>query len=170
MTCSSSMRKRCCDSARQTGEKLGLWRTQDSVCDQILCLFGTPRLTARSERLFSPLVGVCTGALFGASFGASFPGILYLKMLKLTRDELLPAIGSLFIVSTLAWLGRSRALDVKVNGLLSSVWLVIPAGVGLLFGYTLRREVEDRDYDRWFACGLLFVGAGVLTCSLAKVS
>jgi uncharacterized membrane protein YfcA len=133
-------------------------------------LFGTPRLTARSERWCSPLVGVCTGAFFGASFGAAFPGILYLKMLKLTRDELVQALGSLFFVCAVAWLGRSRALDVEVNGLSSSVWLVIPAGVGLLFGYALRREVEDRDYDRWFACGLLFVAASVLTCSLAKFS
>src|SRR5882757_1488556 len=59
-------------------------------------------VTARLERLLSPIVGLTTGVITGGTGVFVIPAVPYLQALGLSKDNLIQALGLSFTVSTIA--------------------------------------------------------------------
>lgn len=116
-------------------------------------------IAARHEGWAGPLVGVINGVLTGLTGSFVVPGVLYLQSLGLTRDQLVQAMGMLFMASTLALavaLGRNDMLGGGV--LWVSVAGVVPAVVGMVAGQGLRSRLSEVMFRKLFYVALLALG------------
>src|SRR3546814_10281972 len=98
-------------------------------------------LTARQEAWAGPLFGTVNGVLTGMTGSYVVPGIMFLQAVGLPRDQLIQAMGMLFLVSTLALalaLGGNDFLSLEL-GLISIAGLV-PTIAGMLLGQRLRSD------------------------------
>ena len=122
-----------------------------------------PRVQARHEVWWSPLVGVATGLVTAATGVFVIPAVPYLNALGLARDELIRALGLSFLVATVA-LGLALgtrgvwAPDVAVASLLA----LVPALAGMWIGQAVRRRVAPERFRRIFLLGLLALGLYLL--------
>ena len=108
---------------------------------------------------FGPLAG-CTNGIFAGLTGASiFPGLIYLNSLNFTRDQLIQAMGMLFILSTVGLAVAFKAhnlLDIKVGWV--SVWAIVPAFIGMTAGRRLRQHLSENQFKKTFFISLLILG------------
>jgi len=119
-----------------------------------------PPPPGRAESWLAPLVGTINGVLNGMTGSYVIPGVLYMQALGLKRDELIQAMGVLFLTSTLA-LGVSlvghHVMD-RGHALLSAVAL-IPSLAGYTIGQHYRWRLSEERFRRVFFTGLLLLGA-----------
>ncbi len=132
----------------------------------------TPQVPApgRHERWLSPVIGGLTGVVTGLTGSFVFPSVLYLQALGLPRDQLIQAMGIVFMVATLA-LGASLAghsLLAPQSGLFSAVALA-PALLGMLAGQRLRRRFSEQRFRQLFFLALIGLGAYLASAALAKL-
>jgi uncharacterized membrane protein YfcA len=91
----------------------------------------------------------------------------YLGALGLGKDELIPALGLSFTVSTVA-----LALTLAGNGAFqsaaagASLLALAPALLGMVFGGWVRGRVSERVFRRCFFLGLLALGAHLASRAL----
>lgn len=119
------------------------------------------------ERRFSPVVGGVTGLLAGATGVFVVPAVPYLSALRLSRDELVQALGLSFTVSTVALavaLGFSGSFSPAI--LLASVVAVVPAFAGMFIGQRTRDRIEPAAFRKWFFVAMILVGGYMVIRSL----
>ncbi|HFZ8994349.1 TPA: sulfite exporter TauE/SafE family protein [Citrobacter freundii] len=126
-----------------------------------LYALGSPELHApqRLERWLSPPVGLVTGLVTGATGVFVMPAVPWLQSLRLSRDELVQALGLSFTISTIA-LGAGLYLhdawhvgQVSLSGL-----AIIPALTGMWLGQKVRVRISLRRFRQCFLLFLLALG------------
>lgn len=120
-------------------------------------------LPAKHEIWAGPLVGGINGVLTGLTGSFVVPGVPYLQALGLTRDQLVQAMGMLFMASTLG-LGASlsgRSL-LSFDLLLLSGLCVAPALGGMSLGRRLRHRLSEAAFKKAFYGALLLLGAYIV--------
>jgi len=142
-----------------------------SIClGAVLVLYGFVGLRGqrfvvarRSERWWSPLIGLATGLVTGATGVFVVPAVPYLNSLGLSKDELIQALGLAFTVSTIALavaLYRSGRFELEVAS--QSTLAVLPALAGMFVGQRLRQRLSAEAFRRWFFIGLIALGVYML--------
>ncbi|MCW0233784.1 MAG: sulfite exporter TauE/SafE family protein [Ferrovibrio sp.] len=120
-------------------------------------------LPARHEIWAGPLLGLANGVLTGLTGSFVVPGVPYLQALGLSRDQLVQAMGLLFMASTLA-LGASLGGRSLLTGEL--LWLslaaVLPALAGMGLGRRLRHRLSETGFKRAFYGALLLLGGYIV--------
>ena len=128
-----------------------------------------PDLRAR-ETWLSPTIGAINGVLTGMTGSFVFPGVLYLQALKLSKDELVQAMGILFTVSTLVLglaLGGERLIpyDLAVLSCLG----VAPALLGMVAGQSVRKRLSDEAFRKALFAALLVLGGYIVYRAIGQM-
>lgn len=114
---------------------------------------------ARHERGVGLLVGLINGALTGLTGSFTVPGVFYLQSIGLTRDQLVQAMGLLFLVSTMA-----LAVSLSGNGMLVgelaglSAIMTGPALVGVWIGQRIRKQLSEPAFRKLVLTVLTMLG------------
>ncbi len=117
---------------------------------------------ARAEPWLSPLVGLAMGAVLGATGVFVMPAVPYMQALELERDELVQAIGLLFVAGLVA-----LTSILLVHGLLPaatlglSAFALVPAIAGMVIGRRIRERIDAATFRRVFLIGMLILGLGL---------
>jgi uncharacterized protein len=123
-------------------------------------LHPVPPPPGRAERWLSPLLGLINGIINGATGSYVFPSVVYLESLRLDRDELVQAMGILFLAA-------STALGLSLTGQSVMDWshaamsgaALAPSLLGYFIGQHFRRSLPEKIFRLIFLTGLLFLGA-----------
>ncbi|MBK1698135.1 sulfite exporter TauE/SafE family protein [Rhodovibrio salinarum] len=118
-----------------------------------------PVLARRHERWTAPLVGGINGILTGMTGAFLVPCVIYLQAIQLPRDQLIQAMGILFLSATITLgltLGGNHLLSTDLA--LLSVLAVIPAFAGMRLGEGLRRRLSEARFRQVLLTALLLVG------------
>ena len=114
---------------------------------------------AKHERQVGLLAGLINGVLTGLTGSFAVPGVFYLQSIGLTRDQLVQAMGLLFLVSTMA-----LAVSLSGNGLLAgnlaglSAIMTGPALVGVWIGQRIRKQLSEHAFRKLVLAVLLMLG------------
>jgi uncharacterized protein len=123
-------------------------------------------LTARQAVWAGPLIGSVNGVLTGMTGSYVVPGVMFLQAIGLPRDQLIQAMGMLFLVSTLALglaLGGNDLLSAELGAL--SAAAVLPALLGMGLGQRLRRRLPEQRFRQVFLVALLLLGGYIVAGS-----
>jgi uncharacterized membrane protein YfcA len=118
-----------------------------------------PVLARRHERWTAPIVGAINGVLTGMTGAFLVPSVIYLQAIQLPRDQLIQAMGILFLAATVTLgltLGGNRLLTPELAGL--SALAVLPAFGGVRIGELLRTRLSEAHFRRVLLTALLLVG------------
>jgi uncharacterized membrane protein YfcA len=133
---------------------------------------GLSRVRLTISRGQEPWTGWVAGSLNGLLTGmtGSFvvPGVMWLQAIGLPRDQLIQAMGLLFVLSTAALalaLGRNNMLSLELGAL--SLIAVIPAMLGLYAGQALRRRMEEELFRKVLLLALVILGLYIVVRSIA---
>lgn len=119
------------------------------------------------ERWLGPVLGGFNGILTGMTGSFVVPGVMYLQSIGLARDELIQAMGMLFLLMTVALavaLGGNNLLTVDL-GFMSAL-AVVPSLIGVAIGRKVRQRISERVFRRVFFISLLALGAYIIVRSL----
>ncbi|MFF7707967.1 TSUP family transporter [Pseudomonas sp. NPDC007930] len=112
-----------------------------------------------AEPWLGPLVGVLTGLITGATGVFVMPAVPYLQALRLSKDDLVQALGLSFTVSTVALaVGLSGHGAFSVGQLGLSVLVILPALAGMWLGQVIRQRISAVWFRRGFLLFLLGLG------------
>ncbi|MCR9135036.1 MAG: sulfite exporter TauE/SafE family protein [Alphaproteobacteria bacterium] len=123
------------------------------------------------ERPLNPVIGAVSGVLAGLTGAFSVPGVVYLQSTRLSREELVQAMGMIF---TLAAIGMSVSLSGQnllpaQLGLVSAI-AVIPAVIGMTIGTRIRMKTSEQSFRRIFLIALGVLGAYIVVTSTYSMS
>jgi uncharacterized protein len=127
-------------------------------------------ISARLEPWLSPVIGLVTGTINGATGVSVMPLVPYLNSIGLHRDELIRAMGLVFMIamlslaSCLAWTGHF-----KVASAGASTLALIPVFAGMYVGQLVRVRLHADDFRRWFFIGLIALGSYSAVRSLVQL-
>ena len=99
------------------------------------------------------------GLLTGMTGSFVVPGVMYLQSLNLQKNDLVKAMGMLFLISTVALglaLGQYELLPADTVMLSSAA--VLPAIAGMWLGKLIRDRLSDAAFRRTFYLALLLLG------------
>ncbi|MBL8674277.1 MAG: sulfite exporter TauE/SafE family protein [Rhodospirillales bacterium] len=118
-----------------------------------------PRVAKRHEPWANPLCGAVSGAIGGATGIAAVPFLPYMQSLELTKDELVQALGILFLFFTGAmtvalWFTGHANTGNMVNATLAT----IPTSAGMWLGVRLRRSIPPEAFRKLFLLAMLAFG------------
>jgi uncharacterized membrane protein YfcA len=118
-----------------------------------------PRLPRRAEAWANPLIGLASGAVAGSTGVAAVPFLPYMQSLDMEPDELVQALGIMFLFIT-GMLAVSLALHgaYHVANSVAAVAAVAPTMVGVWLGQKARRRLRPETFRRIFIFGMLGVG------------
>ena len=121
----------------------------------------------RRERWMAPLAGGATAVLGGLTGAFAIPAVPYLQALRLTRDQMVQALGIWFtVVTVLLGVGMGgRGLIALDMALLSSV-AVLPAFLGMRLGQVIRARIAEESFRRAFLVVLFFLGVLMIVRSV----
>ncbi len=118
-----------------------------------------PEIRPDSETVFGVAAGLLNGVFAGLTGSYTVPGVMYLQALGLAKNQLVQAMGVLFLLSTLALgvtLGGFGFLNTQ--SVLASLGLVLPALTGVLAGQRIRRNVSETAFRRLILASILVLG------------
>lgn len=118
-----------------------------------------PRVPLKAERWANPLAGVATGFVSGITGIAAIPFLPYMQSLDMQKDDLVQALGILFIFITAALtvaLVRQGAFD--ATNIVGGFAAVVPTSVGVWIGQKSRSALSPEMFRRIFLVGLLGIG------------
>ncbi|KWK44610.1 hypothetical protein WT81_14620 [Burkholderia stagnalis] len=121
----------------------------------------------RHERWLSAVVGYLTGVVTAATGVFVVPAVPYLQALRLSKDDLIQALGLSFTASTIAlglqlrMTGALQAVDLGV-----SVLALVPALAGMLGGQAARKVMSEQAFRRCFFVGLIALGGYMAASAL----
>lgn len=118
-----------------------------------------PHVPTHHEWWANPLSGAATGLIGGMTGMAAVPFLPYMQSLTLTRDELIQALGILFVVFTAALtvaLADAGAFTIT-NGV-GTLFATAPTALGMWLGQKLRRAVSPEVFRRMFLAVMFGVG------------
>jgi len=125
----------------------------------IALLAWQPRLPRRFEIWCNPLIGFLTGVVGGITGIAAIPFLPYMQSLEMERNELVQALGLLFICFTIAVSGA--LLDAgafTIHSTAGALYATIPTVAGLWLGQKLRQVISAELFRRIFLLVLLGLG------------
>lgn len=118
-----------------------------------------PRVAARHEWWANPLSGLATGLIGGVTGMAAVPFLPYMQSLALTRDELIQALGILFVVFTAALtIALADAGAFTVTNGIGTLVATAPTLLGMWLGQKLRRAVSPEVFRTMFLAVMFGVG------------
>ena len=118
-----------------------------------------PRVARRHEGWANPLIGVASGAVAGVTGIAAIPFLPYMQALELEKDELVQALGILFICITAALALALAGQGTLAGGtLLAGVAANVPTFIGMWLGQKLRNAASPETFRRIFLLGMLCIG------------
>lgn len=118
-----------------------------------------PHVPFRFERWANPLAGVATGFVTGITGIAAIPFLPYMQSLEIQKDDLVQALGLLFIAITAALtvaLARQGAFDAA--NVIGGFAAVVPTSIGVWIGQKSRNAMSPEMFRRIFLVGLLGIG------------
>ena len=142
----------------------------DVLLGLLMIAYAVPMLAgavlALPDRLTTP-VGVATGLVNGVLAGLTgsytVPGVMYLQAVGLPREQLIQAMGLLFLLSTLALAASLGSFGLVGGGeALASLALVVPALSGVWLGQKVRRQVSEAGFRRLVLVAILALGLYLL--------
>lgn len=116
-----------------------------------------------------PLAGFSNGVFAGLTGASIFPGLIYLHSLNFKRDQMIQAMGMLFVLSTIALalaFNANNLLDVKVG--LISIWAIVPAVIGMIAGKKLRQYLSESQFKQAFFTSLLALGLIIIFKAISQ--
>src|SRR4051812_801916 len=118
-----------------------------------------PKLPRRAESWANPLIGLASGAVAGSTGVAAVPFLPYMQSLDMEPDELVQALGIMFLFIT-GMLAVSLALHgaYHATNSVAAVVAVAPTMVGVWLGQKARRRLRPETVRRIFIIGMLLVG------------
>ena len=104
-------------------------------------------------------LGLVNSVLTGMTGSMSVPGVMYLRSLQLSKDDLLCAMGVLFLISTIAmgmslWWFERATQDLSIL----SVAMCLPVGLGVWCGRRLRRALSEDQFKQIFLYAFTILG------------
>lgn len=117
------------------------------------------------------ILGAINGVFSGLTGSYTVPGVMYLQALGLSRDELVQAMGLLFLSATIV-----LALSLGSFGLLGSggavhsLVMAVPALIGVYLGQRLRARLSDEGFRRVFLGAILCLGTYLLPLGLYRLT
>lgn len=112
-----------------------------------------------TQKWMGPTIGAVTGMVTAATGVFVIPAVPYLQALRLDRDELIQAMGISFTVSTIA-----LAMGLYFNNMYSaasfgsSIWMLVPALIGMELGRRLRQKLSPAVFKTCFFVSLVLLG------------
>lgn len=107
------------------------------------------------EKWLSPVIGGVTGVITGATGVFVMPAVPFLQSLRLSKDELVQALGLSFTVSTVALAAGLYLHDAfRVEQFSLSFLSLFPALAGMWLGQKVRARISARLFRK---CFLLFL-------------
>lgn len=120
-------------------------------------------LKPEHEKLVGVFVGIVNGVVTGITGIFVLPGGLYIQALGLSRDELVQALGILFLVSTIAIGGIFIAKSLMTPSLAAlSVLAIFPAVAGMSIGERLRSRISEAMFRKLFLAGIAVIGGSII--------
>jgi len=123
----------------------------------------------RQYKWVAVVAGLINGIFTGLTGAFIFPGLMYLQSLDLKKDQLVQAMGMLFMLSTI-----SLAVALKGHDLLdmsigwASVGAVISALFGMFIGRRLRQHLSEVQFRKTFFLSVLTLGVIIILTALTK--
>lgn len=111
------------------------------------------------QKWLGPMLGGFNGVFTGLTGSFVVPGVMYLKAVGFSREQLIQSMGILFSLSTIA-----LAVSLKKNELFSmqsgmiSLYSVAPAVFGMIIGQKVRRRISETVFNRIFYLSLMGLG------------
>ena len=125
--------------------------------------------TVQKPFWLGPLAGCFNGVFAGLTGASIFPGLMYLHSLDFKRDQLIQAMGIMFVLSTIALAVAFKAnnlLDIKVGWV--SVWAIVPAVIGMICGRKLGRLLTENQFKNAFFISLLLLGLIIIFKAISQ--
>jgi uncharacterized membrane protein YfcA len=118
-----------------------------------------PRVPRGAEAWANPLIGLASGAVAGSTGVAAVPFLPYMQSLDMEPDELVQALGIMFLFIT-GMLAVSLALHgaYHIANSVAAIAAVAPTMVGVWLGQKARRRLRPETFRRIFIIGMLLVG------------
>ncbi|HEX2889604.1 sulfite exporter TauE/SafE family protein [Vineibacter terrae] len=118
-----------------------------------------PHVAARHEPWANPLCGAASGLVGGITGIAAVPFLPYMQSLEIRKDELVQALGILFVVFTGALtLALWDVGALHKGNLASSALATLPTMAGVWLGQKLRLAISPEAFRRVFLVVLLGLG------------
>ena len=126
-----------------------------------------PRLPRRVEWWANPAIGLASGAVAGTTGVAAVPFLPYMQSLDLQPDELVQALGIMYVFMT-AMLGVSLFLHgaYQLTNSVGGLAAIAPTMLGMWLGQRARRRLRPETFRRIFILGMLGVGVHLGTSLL----
>ena len=121
------------------------------------------KISTRHELWVGLIMGSFNGVFTGMTGSSVVPGVMYLQSIGLSRDQLVQAMGMLFMVSTFA-----LAIALQQNAILTlehsilSVAALIPGIIGMILGQQIRRSLSEPMFRKVFFVSLLALGMYII--------
>lgn len=123
------------------------------------------------EGPLNPVIGAVSGVLAGLAGAFAVPGVVYLQSTRLSREELVQAMGMIF---TLAAVGMSVSLSgqnlLSAQLGLVSAFAVIPVVAGMAIGTRIRKKTSEQGFRRIFLIALGVLGAYIMVTSVYSLA
>lgn len=126
----------------------------------LLALFAwRPVMPRAAEPWANPLIGLATGAVTGATGIAAVPFLPYMQSLQIPKNELIQALGILFVFLT----GALAAALVQQNifdtaNTIGGVAAIVPTFLGVWIGQKARHAASPETFRKIFLFGMLALG------------
>jgi uncharacterized protein len=126
----------------------------------LLALFAwRPSMPRAAEPWANPLIGLATGAVTGITGIAAVPFLPYMQSLQISKNELIQALGILFVFLT----GALAAALVQQNifdtaNTIGGTAAIAPTLLGVWIGQKLRHAASPETFRKIFLFGMLALG------------
>ena len=123
-----------------------------------------PQLPApgRAESVVAPVVGLTSGLMSGMVGVWAVPGVIWMTLLRLPRDELVQTLGIVFVTLSVALAGSFAQRALLDGTTLALSVAALPAMfAGLFLGERLRARIPEDVFRRVFLVALLVLGVTI---------
>jgi uncharacterized membrane protein YfcA len=122
-----------------------------------------PAIHPAVEPWIAPPLGLLNGVLTGLTGAFVVPSVFYLQALGMARDELVQAMGTMFLFATVCMvLALGSQAFITVDLALQSSAAVIPALAGMMIGRRLSRKLSEEMFKKLLFVALLVLGLYIL--------
>ena len=121
----------------------------------------------RLESRISPPCGLVGGVLFGMTGSLAFPVVPYLTALRMPKDEFVQAVGMVFFLTAVVFVGSLAAQGVYTwTNTAISAGALIPSSIGMAIGTWLRGKVSEELFRKLVFLFILILGLNLIRQAL----
>ena len=127
------------------------------------------KISTRHELWVGLIMGSFNGVFTGMTGSSVVPGVMYLQSIGLSRDQLVQAMGMLFMVSTFA-----LAIALQQNAILTiehgivSIAALVPGIIGMILGQQIRYSLSEPMFRKVFFVSLLALGVYIIIIAFSN--